>query len=742
MIFGRPPGGFPGNDLFGQNNLTMPISRPRPVPQPITLTNSGYPVLDLISGLTQVFTRPRPTMTGYPDPTPTFPEMSPQGGFGGDMPDYGAPRRKPGSIFDIDFGPGVIEENPQPVEYDEWGQPIKRYPMDERPSPPMRKFPQPLLGGPVWEDDAGQTKWLERWNIQPSQDARYLPDYPDAEDDTLGADIRRDWHNAYKDYAFGQIRDNAPQFVEHVPQPKPKQSYGDFMGDIQNVASTLLNRGAGLLGSGIGQALNFIPGMGAIMELIGKGANIAGTVAGATSLGSEKAGMALNLLGSVANGAAGGASAGAEEYGPPMPNADQMPQETYGPAMPPFKNPTAPSQNSWLQQQLQEMNERQARREFLDDSGNWRQGPMPVNTPQQPQSVVFKKPGEEEKPAFNPNYVLGEGEYFPSPQQIWQKMDEAEAAGLDPYEALGVKRPDEDSNSQWMQGDIGKITQPIDDRAKYEIDKYTPNVSTDKNGRLQTRYNYNPNDPQFQQDLKNVIIDDEDVRTKPYVTHVTKTINGKRVDIPDADSGATIGVGSDMAQMWQKDIEKFGRDQGYSEEVIADLKQFGKSDDGTAGPKGAAAQTKVDEFLANHPDFEMTPNQVDKLLDKRLKEATPVAERRRRELQAQGKDLSPEEYAGIVSGSYVKGAGGFRSSDAYKQYKAGQGQAAKDAWAADTQLTKNRAEQIGSLAVDKDFRTSRANGEQKWKKAFENYEQNRYPGYMQGSNPWGKNGEK
>ncbi|TAH37502.1 MAG: hypothetical protein EYC62_01050 [Alphaproteobacteria bacterium] len=381
MFYRKPPGDFifgagrpanpdagfgPGFNSYDANNLMTPLvatPRPQPMPQPVTLPNSGYPVLDLISGLSQVFTRPKPTMAGYPDPTPTFPETT----------DYGWPEDG-----------GIWEKPPQ------------------RPRPPLSgDFGPTTLFPKPWNDDAGQNDWLTRWNIQPAQDARYLPSFPETEDNTTGAQLSRNWHNAYKDYAFGQIKDNAPQFVEHMPEPKPEQSYGDFMGDVKNTASTLVNQAAGFLGSGIGQALGFIPGVGAVMELIGKGANLAGTVAGATGLGGEKAGTALNLLGSVANGAAGGANtANAEEYGPPMPGADQMPQETYGPAMPPFKNPTAPSQDSWLQQQLKEMNERQARGETLDDKGNWQQGPNSNNSP--PPTLSGKKnPSTEDEARFD-----------------------------------------------------------------------------------------------------------------------------------------------------------------------------------------------------------------------------------------------------------------------------------------------------------------------------------------------------
>lgn len=301
MFYRKPPGSFgSGFDPFDTNNLMTPLvatPRPQPIPQPVTLPNSGYPLLDLISGLSQVFTRPKPTMVGYPDPTPTFPQTT----------DYGWPEDG-----------GIWEKPPQhsrPPLSGDFG--------------PTTLFPKP------WNDDAGQNDWLTRWNILPAQDARYLPTFPETEDNTTGAQLSRNWHNAYKDYAFGQIQNNAPQFVEHMPQPKPEQSYGDFMGEVKNTASTLVNQAAGFLGSGIGQALGFIPGVGAVMELIGKGANLAGTVADATGVGGEKAGATLNLLGSVANGAAGGVSAAnTEEYGPPMPNADQMPQENYGPPMP------------------------------------------------------------------------------------------------------------------------------------------------------------------------------------------------------------------------------------------------------------------------------------------------------------------------------------------------------------------------------------------------------------------------
>ena len=222
------------------------------------------------------------------------------------------------------------------------------------------------------------------------------------------------------------------------------------MGEVKNTASTLVNQAAGFLGNGIGQALGFIPSVGAVMELIGKGANIAGTVAGATGLGGEKAGTALNLLGSVANGASSDASAvNTEKYGPPMPNADQMPQETYGPAMPPFKNPsTQVGQDEWfkpLDQMLKEAEEHQARGEFLDDSGNWQRGPMPGT--EQPKSVVFRpsqSPVDSNKTTIDPtitkpyqtgedavikatdtvNKVLGQGDFLKDIAYVESKYGE------------------------------------------------------------------------------------------------------------------------------------------------------------------------------------------------------------------------------------------------------------------------------------------------------------------------------
>ncbi len=376
MFYRTPTGSFgPGfGPLDATMNWTGPAPKPQPRPQPVMM-NSGYPVLDLIAGLGQVFNR---------EPMTTPPYIpSEQGG------DWGMVQPNDGSIFSGGiFGP-----------------------MDERPSPgfhTMEKRDYDVFSQP-WRDDTEQQDWLKRWDIQPANDARYLPTFPDPNDTSTGAAIRRDWHNSYKDFAKNTIGQYAPMFAEQMPQPQPQQSYGDFMGEIKNTASTLVNSAASQLGSGLGQALSFIPGLGPIMELIGQGANIASTVAGATGLGSKNAGTALNLIGSVANGAAGGAStAGAEEFGPPSPNGfgETSPpmQNTEGgmfsglrpnpqssstaPNTPPFKpqptpaasdgegrlaSPKSSDEGGWfkpLDQMFQEIDERQARGEIFDEKNN------------------------------------------------------------------------------------------------------------------------------------------------------------------------------------------------------------------------------------------------------------------------------------------------------------------------------------------------------------------------------------
>lgn len=416
MFFQRPPrNGFGLGTNFNQDpfgNSLVAETRPQLRPQP--MMNSGYPVLDLIAGLGQVFNR---------EPMTTPPYIPPQ-----QSGDWGMGKPDDGSIFSGGiFGPMVIEENPQPKprpEYDIWGNPITRYPMDERPSPKEKyafDFPK------IWNDDTEQQDWLNRWDIQPANDARYLPTFPEPDDTSTGAAIRRDWHNSYKDFAKNTIGQHAPMFAESMPQPQPQQSYGDFMGEIKLVANTMVNNAASTFGSGLGQALSFIPGLGPIMELIGHGANIASTVAGATGLGGEKAGAALNLIGSVANGAAGGANtAGAEEFGPPAPNgfgaaSPPMPNEggmfsglrpnpqpaPTAPSTPPFKPQPAPTtsdgEGNWfkpLDQMIAEIDERQARGEIFDEKTNsWvkRQNTATESAVPQPGSGTTKQDVPKQK---------------------------------------------------------------------------------------------------------------------------------------------------------------------------------------------------------------------------------------------------------------------------------------------------------------------------------------------------------
>jgi hypothetical protein len=708
MFFQRPPrNGLGFGNSFNTNpfgNSLVAETRPQPRPQTVMM-NSGYPVLDLIAGLGEVFTRPMHTPPTFP------PNNSMSGSWGADLPDYGSdelqfPDRrlpqppKPGEPY--------ISKLPWPPKtYDIYGNLLPNPPESENPyeRPIARplKPPQPKISiadafGSAWEDDSEQQDWLRRWDIQPANDARYLPDFPNENDSSTGADIRRGWHNSYKDFAKSTIGQYAPMFAEKMPQPQPQQSYGDFMGEIKNTASTLMNSAASQLGSGLGSALSFIPGLGPIMELIGQGANIASTVAGATGLGGEKAGAALNLIGSVANGAAGGAatSGGTEEFGPPIPNAGGMfsglrqnqPPSTTTPANPPFKPQPAPAssdgEGSWfkpLDQMFKEIDERQARGETFDDKNN-----------------VWVKPATATGFASMP-----------------QEKKFGQAA--------------QDDESPWIEGDVGNITQPINDRAKDEIYKYTPNVSVDENGRLQTKYDYSLDDPKFKEDLLNVLAEHEGLESKPYVPN-------KGVGDKFKNSGATLGAGSDFSKMYQSDIEKFGKDHGYNQDVIDDLKKFGKLDQNTKAPTGVAAQKMVDDFMQKHPDFELKPDQMRDLFDRRMQEFTPSADNIRKQMQAQGKDLSPEQYIGLVSGAYVKGAGGFEKSSGYQALQRGNwSDATRQAIKNDPSLAGDRGGKIADLIFGKgSFEESRRAGENKWKKAQEKYNNKTTPGYIQ--NPY------
>lgn len=218
-------------------------------------------------------------------------------------------------------------------------------------------FNRPANGLIADQNDPLGDGWLSSWDIQPSQNARYLPDYPLQDDISTGADIRRGWHDTYKNYAYDKIGQHTPVFAEQMPKPRPQQSYGEFLGEVQNTAHTMVNKAAGMLGQGFGQALGFIPGMGAVMELVGNAANIAGS----SGLGGEKGGALLGLAGSFANGAAhsGGLGKG-EPKQPPAPQPQTAP-------------PTSTQEEFFkpYDQMLQEIEERQARGEIFDENNNW-----------------------------------------------------------------------------------------------------------------------------------------------------------------------------------------------------------------------------------------------------------------------------------------------------------------------------------------------------------------------------------
>jgi lysozyme family protein len=274
-----------------------------------------------------------------------------------------------------------------------------------------------------------------------------------------------------------------------MPQLQPQQSYGDFIGEVKSVASNMVNTAASQLGGGLGSALSFIPGIGPIMELIGQVANIGSTVAGATGLGGEKVGTALNLIGSVANGAAGGSNtAGAEEFGPPSPNGfgetspptqntdggifsglrpNQQPSPT-APGTPPFKPQPSPAasdgEGSWfkpLDQMIAEIDERQARGETFDEKTNsWVKGPVPSTT-EQPKSILFKQPANA-RPSSKEEYgppMPAEKELPPKTVSGKQPTTEADAdfdksfsITLEKEGGFANRTPKEDPGGKTMRG--------------------------------------------------------------------------------------------------------------------------------------------------------------------------------------------------------------------------------------------------------------------------------------------------
>jgi hypothetical protein len=357
---------------------------------------------------------------------PTFPPDNNSGGsWGSDLPDYGSDELQfPDRRLPQPSKPGEphISKMPWPPKtYDVEGNLLPNPPLSSTRiehaivRPPRPREPEISLADAFvlpWQNDTEQQDWLKRWDIQPANDARYLPTFPEPNDTTTGADIRRDWHNSYKDFAKNTIGQYAPMFAEQMPQPQPQQSYGDFMGEVKNTASTLVNSAASQLGGGLGSALSFIPGLGPIMELIGQGANIGSTVAGATGLGGEKAGTILNLVGNIANGAAGGASAaGAEEFGPAIPSEGGMfsglrpnqPPSATALGTPPFKPQPAPAasdgEGSWfkpLDQMFQEIDERQARGETFDEKNNvWVKPATATGSASIPQEKRFGQVAED-----------------------------------------------------------------------------------------------------------------------------------------------------------------------------------------------------------------------------------------------------------------------------------------------------------------------------------------------------------
>ncbi|MGE0252014.1 MAG: glycosyl hydrolase 108 family protein [Dongiaceae bacterium] len=85
-----------------------------------------------------------------------------------------------------------------------------------------------------------QDSWFNNWNIGISPGMEELPDYPKTEDQTTGGDIARAWHQMQKDFAHQTMNENFPSYKPHKPQPfNVPQSYDDYMNEHKLVLRNL-----------------------------------------------------------------------------------------------------------------------------------------------------------------------------------------------------------------------------------------------------------------------------------------------------------------------------------------------------------------------------------------------------------------------------------------------------------------------------------------------------------------------
>ncbi|MGE0252012.1 MAG: glycosyl hydrolase 108 family protein [Dongiaceae bacterium] len=164
-----------------------------------------------------------------------------------------------------------------------------------------------------------QDSWFNNWNIGISPGMEELPDYPKTEDQTTGGDIARAWHQMQKDFAHQTMNENFPSYKPHKPQPfNANQSYDDYMNEhklvLRNLDPFFLN--------------NYQRAKPEGFSLFGK----------------EEA---------------------------PVQNADAPKAPTPEPSTASIPQPQEPGFFKPLDQMLKEVEERNARGEFFDESGKW-----------------------------------------------------------------------------------------------------------------------------------------------------------------------------------------------------------------------------------------------------------------------------------------------------------------------------------------------------------------------------------
>ncbi|MGE3479643.1 MAG: hypothetical protein AB7G80_09250 [Dongiaceae bacterium] len=201
-----------------------------------------------------------------------------------------------------------------------------------------------------------QDPWFNNWNIGISPGMEELPDYPKAEDSTTGGDIARAWHQMQKDFAHRTMNENFPSYKPHKPQPfNANQSYDDYMNEhklvLRNLDPFFLN--------------NYQRAKPQAFSLFGK----------------EEA---------------------------PVQNADAPKAST------PQGQPEEPGFFKPLDQMLKEVEERNTRGEFFDESGKWVKRNASANEP-----VVFKQPFENAGAPIIEGQQKAELHQFPEPFLPW-----------------------------------------------------------------------------------------------------------------------------------------------------------------------------------------------------------------------------------------------------------------------------------------------------------------------------------